>query len=70
MISETFSLKVLDQSVIVKHEGKHRLNKAEKTDIKGFIREDLLKDKESGFHPYNNFECAWEWSLVAANQPA
>ena len=65
MKKETFTIKVLNSNISIKHSGNKyfREQKNGMSDLKSYLSEAIQKGEKKGFVPYNNFECSFNWEV-------
>jgi len=71
MKKETFTIKVLNSNISIKHSGNKyfREQKNGMSDLKSYLSEAIQKGEKKGFVPYNNFECSFNWEVKDEPEP-
>lgn len=63
LIEENFLMTVKGKVVEIIHNGFNKADTIDTAYMKQQISVDMNNGGNSGFHPYNNFKCSWEWIL-------
>tara|TARA_S200002703_G_scaffold96879_1_gene83714 strand:- start:150 stop:386 length:237 start_codon:yes stop_codon:yes gene_type:complete len=65
-INEKLEINISGQTIQISHNGFKYLKNQDGglNEVKTAIEEEIKLNKDNGFMPYNNFECAIKWEVI------